>query len=158
MAGARISFDYSRPESAGTDEIEADASGHFRLLLHSRVPTDLEAVDPQGRWSAVSAADVEPGTLDLVLQFRTEHLVEVLVRDEHDRLVETFAVHTRRVEGGGPENELPMDSRPSGSASLRAPEHDFSIEVDAPGWGPADLTTLPYQNIPRDIYPVYVTE
>ncbi len=29
------------------------------------------------------------------------------------------------------------------------------IEVDAPGWGPADLTTLPYQNIPKDIYPIY---
>lgn len=29
------------------------------------------------------------------------------------------------------------------------------IEVDAPGWGPADLSTLPYQNIPKDIYPVY---
>ncbi|MFC1733669.1 M81 family metallopeptidase [candidate division KSB1 bacterium] len=29
------------------------------------------------------------------------------------------------------------------------------FEVDAPGWGPADLTALPYQNIPRDIYPVY---
>ena len=29
------------------------------------------------------------------------------------------------------------------------------IEVDAPGWGPADLTLLPYQNIPKDIYPVY---
>lgn len=29
------------------------------------------------------------------------------------------------------------------------------FEVDAPGWGPADLTTLPYKNIPKDIYPVY---
>lgn len=29
------------------------------------------------------------------------------------------------------------------------------FEVDAPGWGPADLTTLPYKNIPQDIYPVY---
>ena len=29
------------------------------------------------------------------------------------------------------------------------------IEVDAPGWGPADLTVLPYTNIPKDIYPVY---
>lgn len=29
------------------------------------------------------------------------------------------------------------------------------IEVDAPGWGPADLTTLPYTNIPKDIYPIY---
>jgi microcystin degradation protein MlrC len=29
------------------------------------------------------------------------------------------------------------------------------FEVDAPGWGPADLTVLPYQNIPKDIYPVY---
>ena len=29
------------------------------------------------------------------------------------------------------------------------------FEVDAPGWGPADLTTLPYENIPKDIYPIY---
>jgi microcystin degradation protein MlrC len=29
------------------------------------------------------------------------------------------------------------------------------FEVDAPGWGPADLTVLPYENIPKDIYPVY---
>jgi microcystin degradation protein MlrC len=29
------------------------------------------------------------------------------------------------------------------------------IEVDAPGLGPADLTLLPYKNIPKDIYPVY---
>ncbi len=29
------------------------------------------------------------------------------------------------------------------------------IEVDAPGWGPADLTTLPYKNIPENTYPVY---
>jgi microcystin degradation protein MlrC len=29
------------------------------------------------------------------------------------------------------------------------------IEVDAPGWGPADLSLLPYKNIPKDIYPVY---
>ena len=29
------------------------------------------------------------------------------------------------------------------------------LEIDAPGWGPADLTTLPYKNIPKDLYPVY---
>ncbi|MHC4580637.1 MAG: M81 family metallopeptidase [Planctomycetota bacterium] len=29
------------------------------------------------------------------------------------------------------------------------------FEVDAPGWGPADLTTLPYKNIPKDLYPIY---
>lgn len=29
------------------------------------------------------------------------------------------------------------------------------FEVDAPGWGPGDLTTLPYKNIPKDIYPIY---
>lgn len=28
-------------------------------------------------------------------------------------------------------------------------------EVDAPGLGPADLTTINYKNIPKDIYPVY---
>ncbi|UCE06117.1 MAG: M81 family metallopeptidase [bacterium] len=32
------------------------------------------------------------------------------------------------------------------------------FEVDAPGWGPADLSTLPYQNIPKDIYPIYRKE
>ena len=29
------------------------------------------------------------------------------------------------------------------------------IEVDVPGWGPADLTTLPYKNIPKDLYPIH---
>jgi microcystin degradation protein MlrC len=28
------------------------------------------------------------------------------------------------------------------------------IEVDAPGWGPADLSLLPYKNVPRDLYPL----
>lgn len=32
------------------------------------------------------------------------------------------------------------------------------IEVDAPGLGPADLTVLPYKNIPKDIYPVYTKQ
>lgn len=32
------------------------------------------------------------------------------------------------------------------------------FEVDAPGLGPADLTTLPYKNIPKDLYPVYIKE
>jgi len=32
------------------------------------------------------------------------------------------------------------------------------FEVDAPGLGPADLTTIEYQNIPKDIYPVYRRE
>ncbi|MBW1903577.1 MAG: MlrC C-terminal domain-containing protein, partial [Deltaproteobacteria bacterium] len=29
------------------------------------------------------------------------------------------------------------------------------FEVDAPGWGPADLSTLPYQNGPRHLYPIH---
>jgi len=29
------------------------------------------------------------------------------------------------------------------------------FEVDAPGMGPADLSTLPYRNIPKDIYPIF---
>jgi microcystin degradation protein MlrC len=29
------------------------------------------------------------------------------------------------------------------------------FEVDAPGLGPADLTTIPYENIPEDIYPIH---
>ena len=32
------------------------------------------------------------------------------------------------------------------------------FEVDAPGLGPADLTTIEYKNIPKDIYPVYRKE
>ncbi len=29
------------------------------------------------------------------------------------------------------------------------------FEVDAPGLGPADLSTIPYKNIPRDLYPLF---
>ncbi len=30
------------------------------------------------------------------------------------------------------------------------------LEVDAPGLGPADLSTIPYKNIPKDLYPLVV--
>ncbi len=32
------------------------------------------------------------------------------------------------------------------------------FEVDAPGLGPADLTTIEYKNIPKDIYPVFTKD
>ncbi len=32
------------------------------------------------------------------------------------------------------------------------------FEIDAPGLGPADLTSIEYKNIPKDIYPVYKRE
>jgi microcystin degradation protein MlrC len=32
------------------------------------------------------------------------------------------------------------------------------IEIDTPGLGPADLTTLEYENVPKDLYPIYETE
>ena len=32
------------------------------------------------------------------------------------------------------------------------------IIVDAPGLGPADLTLLPYKNIPQNLYPIYVKD
>ena len=28
------------------------------------------------------------------------------------------------------------------------------VIIDAPGWGPADLSTLPYKNIPKNFYPL----
>ena len=32
------------------------------------------------------------------------------------------------------------------------------IEIDTPGLGPADLTTLEYENLPKDLYPIYRTD
>jgi microcystin degradation protein MlrC len=32
------------------------------------------------------------------------------------------------------------------------------FEIDTPGLGPADLTTLDYKNVPKDLYPIYTTE
>ncbi len=32
------------------------------------------------------------------------------------------------------------------------------FEVDTPGLGPADLTTLEYENVPKDLYPLNKTE
>jgi microcystin degradation protein MlrC len=32
------------------------------------------------------------------------------------------------------------------------------FEIDTPGLGPADLTTLEYENVPKDLYPIYETE
>jgi len=47
---------------------------------------------------------------------------------------------------------LSVDSYIRGFVSRLA---EAIFEIDAPGLGPADLRTIDYENIPKNIYPVY---
>lgn len=106
------------------------------------------------------------GVIERIEQYRRDPIV-VLKMDGNNRVILTKHLmqitDTRIFEA----LSIPMDEMDiivlKSRVHFRRGFHETGIagaiiEVDAPGWGPADLTQLPYKNIPKDIYPVYTRE
>ncbi|MQY78069.1 MAG: hypothetical protein GH151_02570 [Bacteroidetes bacterium] len=90
--------------------------------------------------------------------------VAVLVFGNNNRVIVTPRLH--QVTTPHIFNQLEIDIRELEIISLKSRVHfrrgfyenglaGAIFEVDAPGLGPADLTKIPYKNIPKDIYPIF---
>ena len=90
--------------------------------------------------------------------------VAVLVFGNNNRVIVTPRLH--QVTTPHIFNQLDIDIRELEIISLKSRVHfrrgfyenglaGAIFEVDAPGLGPADLTKIPYKNIPKDIYPIF---
>ena len=125
------------------DRIEIDLGGYSDEFAGNPVPIN-GTIELLGTYRNETAAVLNFGANNRVIL--TQHLTQVttpsifkplnIPLEELDIIVLKSRVHFRR---GFHETEL------AGAI----------FEVDAPGLGPADLTVLPYKNIPKDIYPVY---
>jgi microcystin degradation protein MlrC len=125
------------------DKIEIDLGGYSDEFAGNPVPIK-GTIEFLGKYRNETAAVLNFGANNRAIL--TQHLTQVttpsifkplnIPMEELDIIVLKSRVHFRR---GFHETGL------AGAI----------FEVDAPGLGPADLTVLPYKNIPKDIYPVY---
>jgi microcystin degradation protein MlrC len=129
------------------DAVSVQVGGYLDKYAGDPVPIEgeLEYLDGYGRFEKVA-----------VIRF-----------GEDNRLILTPTLHqvtTRDIF-----DELGIDVEETDIVALKTRVHfrrgfhetglaGAIFEVDAPGWGPADLTELPYENIPKDVYPVYTKE
>lgn len=105
------------------------------------------------------------GTLEFMGRYRNFDTVAVLRFGDNNRVILTPLLHqVTDTEIFGP---LGIDLDEIDIISLKSRVHfrrgyyenglaGAIFEVDAPGLGPADLTTIDYQNIPKDLYPLVV--
>jgi microcystin degradation protein MlrC len=104
------------------------------------------------------------GTVEYLGQYRQFDTVAVLRFGGNNRVIVTPTLHqvtTREIF-----DTLGIDLGDCEIISLKSRVHfrrgfhetglaGTIIEIDTPGLGPADLTTLEYKNVPKDLYPIY---
>jgi microcystin degradation protein MlrC len=107
------------------------------------------------------------GTVEYLGKYRHFDIVAVLHFGANNRVVVTPTLHQVTT----PEifDTLGIDLDECEIVSLKSRVHfrrgfhetglaGAIFEIDTPGLGPADLTTLEYENVPKDLYPIYETE
>jgi microcystin degradation protein MlrC len=131
------------------DTVKVDVGGYLDKYAGNPVPIEgtVEYLAPYGRYENQNVA--------------------VLLFGDNNRVILTPTLN--QVTTRGIFDDLGIDIENTAIVSLKTRVHfrrgfhetglaGAIFEVDAPGWGPADLTILPYENIPKDLYPVYTRE
>ncbi len=114
------------------NSMTADGQGRFRLEKEVDGPVTIQAAGRRTRRGEGTehhrsgAAEVEPGTRDLILRLRAPQWIEIAARDEHGDAVpvdSVYIVSRTRSEGG---------SRTSSSAKLQREEDSVSVSIVCP--------------------------
>ena len=107
------------------------------------------------------------GEIEYLGPFAQFEMVAVLRFGDNNRVILTPTLH--QVTDTGIFRALGIDFNNVDMVSLKSRVHfrrgyhetgiaGAIVEIDAPGLGPADLTLLEYENIPKDIYPIYLRD
>jgi RNA polymerase sigma factor (sigma-70 family) len=147
VPGASLSTMYRAPVESGTSSTVADREGHFKILVTLAAPYRFEAWDRKGRYAPASVDDVQPGTLDLVLQLGELRYLETRVRDARGEPVAHSTVVSGRADRTSiGESRAEGDS--DGVARIAVPSYPFVLQASAPGFraetrGPFDPQSPP---------------
>ena len=143
----------------------ADEKAVNRLLEENKKEGDAVRLDIGGYADQYAGNPVPiDGTLEYFGEYRHFDHVAVLHFGNNNRVIVTPQLHQVTTHHILDALNIPMDELEI--ISLKSRVHfrrgfyetglaGEIIEIDAPGLGPADLTEVPYENIPQDIYPVY---
>lgn len=132
---------YSWTESAGAD-------GRFRFRVRTKAPHELVATDADARWPQVGAADVAPGSSDVVLRFATPRSIAARAATVDGRTIASFALRAIAADGGEVLERSDASTCTDGRCAIRVPGRAFLIECRAAGHaavtlGPFDPRSAP---------------
>jgi RNA polymerase sigma-70 factor (ECF subfamily) len=130
--------------------IPVDAAGRFQLIVdYDDAAYDFTASEGTDTWSATTTKDVQPGTLDLVLQLHEKRALTVRVRDAAGAPIEGARFElAHRLSGGWAKTERKSE----GLYEALVPDDEFRLTVRARGfrsvtsalWTPATMPQ-PYE-------------
>ena len=157
VPNASVGFSYQFANSATASSVMADDQGVFTLTVDHKVPYNFQVTDPEGRWPAIVAGQVEPGDTGLTLQFVETREIRVVVEDRAGGPVEDFELNIEdagMMEGAntnvshGALVRVKRDTHTGGVVRVQVPTIPFEIFVDAQGYelgqlGPFEPETVP---------------
>jgi hypothetical protein len=100
---------------------------------------DLQAHDQEGRWPDATALEVQPGTLDLVLQFPKPRWIEVAVRARDGAPLPEFVANVLSEDKKRTLRPGKLEVHEKGRVSVLVPAEPFVVDVRARGHGNAVL-------------------
>jgi len=155
---APIQHRYETRSRSSSGSTQTDERGIFRLFVDVPAPRSFLAADPEGRFCAALALDVEPGTGPVELRLRERQVFRLEVEDQHGAPVEAFqnVVRLKAVDFTIVDRSKKPQLAP-GVVEVLDPPATFDLEVSAEGYervtlGPfepglttvkATLTSLP---------------
>ena len=145
-SGALLSFQMTAQALSMTSSFHVDDSGRFDLVLRRKVPHTLTASMPGSNFAPASAADVQPGTTDLILKLGVEENGTLLsVRDQQGEPLETYTVRLRTLhEGGSFSNNVGGGEHENGELWIAHQPQTFEIDISSEGY--AVQTLGPFQD------------
>lgn len=122
--------------------------GSFRHKVQVQGAHDFQAHDQDGRWPDAAVADVQPGTLDLVLRFPTPRWIEVAVKVRGGGAIPGYAASILSADRKRTLAEGEFGSHEGGKVALLVPGEPFVVSVRARGHGSAELGPWTHDEAP----------
>ncbi len=126
-------------DGSWSGHFSAGKDGHFRHRVNVHGTHELQAHDKEGRWPDATALDVQPGTLDLVLQFPKPRWIEIAVRARDGAPLPEFVANVLSEDKQRTLRAGKLEVHEKGRVSLLVPAEPFVIDVRARGHGNAVL-------------------
>lgn len=117
----------------------AGKDGRFKHRLQMVGNHELQAHDQASRWPDATAVDVQPGTLDLVLQFPKPRWLELSVRTKDGAALPEYVANVLSEDKKRTLRPGKLEAHEKGRVSLLLPAEPFVIDVRARGHGNAVL-------------------
>jgi RNA polymerase sigma-70 factor (ECF subfamily) len=139
VPGAEVRYVGRIRGSTYSGSFKTGKDGRFRHRVQVEGSHDFHARDDKSRWPDAAALAVEPGTLDLVLQFPTPRWIEISVHNTDGGSIEEFSASVESSDRQHTIVPASIETHAKGRVAILVPAEPFVVEVRARGHGNALL-------------------